>query len=37
MAQKNFRLPSGYGSIYKLSGNRRKPYRVRITTDWEIV
>lgn len=36
MAQKNFRLPSGYGSIYKLSGNRRRPYRVRITTDWEI-
>ena len=36
MAQKNFRLPSGYGSIYKLSGNRRKPYRVRITTGWEV-
>lgn len=28
------RLPNGYGSIHKLSGNRRKPYRVRITTGW---
>ena len=36
MAQKNFRLPSGYGSVTKLSGNRRKPYRVRITTGWEV-
>lgn len=29
------RLPNGYGSIHKLSGNRRKPYRVRITTGWD--
>lgn len=28
------RLPSGYGSVYKLSGNRRKPYIVRKTTGW---
>lgn len=27
------RLPNGYGSITKLSGKRRKPYIVRITTD----
>lgn len=26
------RLPNGYGSIVKLSGNRRNPYGVRITT-----
>ena len=25
------KLPNGYGSIIKLSGNRRKPYQVRIT------
>jgi integrase len=25
------RMPNGYGSIIKLSGNRRKPYMVRIT------
>lgn len=29
------RLPNGYGSVYKLSGNRRNPYAVRITIDWE--
>ncbi|WP_017795146.1 tyrosine-type recombinase/integrase [Oceanobacillus kimchii] len=28
------RNPNGYGSIYKLSGNRRKPFAVRITTGW---
>lgn len=31
------RSPSGYGSIEKLSGKRRNPYRVQITTGWEIV
>lgn len=25
------RMPSGYGSIIKLKGNRRKPYQVRLT------
>ena len=29
------RLPNGYGSVTKLSGKRRKPYGVRITTGWE--
>ena len=29
------RNPNGYGSITKLSGNRRKPWRVRVTTGWE--
>lgn len=29
------RLPNGYGSIYKLSGNRRKPFCVRKTVDWK--
>lgn len=28
------RLPNGYGSITKLSGNRRRPYMVRITTGY---
>ena len=28
------RLPSGYGSVVKLSGNRRKPYAVRVTASW---
>ncbi len=27
----------GYGSVSKLSGNRRKPFRARITTHWEYV
>lgn len=31
------KLPNGYGSISKLSGNRRKPWRVRKTDGWEIV
>ena len=25
------RNPNGYGSVFKLSGNRRKPFAVRIT------
>lgn len=28
------RLPNGFGSVHKLSGKRRKPWRVRITTGW---
>lgn len=28
------RKPNGYGAVIKLSGNRRKPYAVRITTGW---
>lgn len=31
------KLPNGYGSITKLSGNRRKPWRVRKTDGWEII
>lgn len=27
------RLPNGYGSVYKLSGNRRRPYVVKKTID----
>lgn len=27
------RLPNGYGSVYKLSGKRRKPWAVRITKE----
>ncbi len=29
------RRPNGGGSIYKLSGNRRRPWTIRITTGWE--
>ena len=28
------RNPNGYGTIYKLSGNRRKPFIVRVTVGW---
>lgn len=28
------RNPSGYGGVTKLAGNRRRPYRVRITSGW---
>lgn len=28
------KLPNGYGSVVKLSGNRRKPYAARITASW---
>lgn len=28
------RLPNGYGSVVKLSGNRRRPYMVRLTTGY---
>lgn len=27
------RLPNGYGSVVKLSGNRRRPYAIRITVE----
>lgn len=30
------RLPNGYGGITKLSGNRRNPWRVRVTVGWEL-
>ena len=30
------RKPNGYGSIIKLSGNRRKPFAVRVTTGWDV-
>lgn len=29
------RLPNGYGSIYKLSGKRRRPFIVRKTIGWD--
>ena len=28
------RNPNGYGGITKLTGNRRRPYRVRVTVGW---
>ncbi|MCF0140558.1 MAG: site-specific integrase [Mogibacterium sp.] len=30
------KLPNGYGSVYKLSGNRRKPYVVKKTLRYEL-
>lgn len=30
------KLPNGYGSVIKLGGKRRKPYAVRITTEYSI-
>lgn len=31
------KLPNGYGSVIKLSGKRRKPFAVRITTKYEVL
>lgn len=31
------KLPNGYGSVFKLSGNRRNPWIARITTGWKNV
>lgn len=28
------KLPNGYGTVYKLSGKRRKPYIVKKTVGW---
>lgn len=28
------KMPNGYGSVYKLSGKRRKPFVARKTTGW---
>ncbi len=28
------KLPNGYGSVYKLSGKRRCPYRAIVTERW---
>lgn len=30
------KLPNGFGSVYKLSGNRRNPYVAKKTKGWEI-
>lgn len=29
------KLPNGYGSIHKMSGNRRNPWRARVTSGWD--
>ena len=34
-SRQNFRHENGFGSIVKLSGHRRKPFAVRITTGWK--
>ena len=28
------KMPNGYGSVFKLSGNRRKPWAARVTAGW---
>ena len=28
------RLPNGYGSVHRLPGNRRRPWRARVTVGW---
>lgn len=28
------KLPNGYGSVVKLTGNRRNPYAARVTSEW---
>lgn len=33
--KRQMRHENGFGSLIKLSGNRRKPYAVRITTGWK--
>ncbi len=30
------KLPNGYGGITKLSGKRRRPWRVRVTSGWDV-
>ena len=30
------KMPNGYGSVYKLSGNRRNPWAARVTDGWVI-
>lgn len=32
---RGMRLPNGFGSVTKLSGNRRRPYAAKITTGYE--
>lgn len=29
------KLPNGFGSVYKMSGNRRRPWAARLTTGWD--
>lgn len=29
------KLPNGFGSVHKLTGNRRKPWRARKTVGWD--
>ena len=31
----SYKLPNGYGSVYKLSGKRRRPWVARKTTGWK--
>ena len=30
------RLPNGFGNVSRLPGNRRRPYRARLTAGWRI-
>ena len=33
--EKSFRLSNSFGSAYKLSGNRKRPYAVAKTFGWD--
>lgn len=35
--ERNYKNPNGFGSVVKLSGNRRRPYDVQVTTGWKLV
>ena len=35
--ERSYKNPNGFGSVVKLSGNRRRPYDVQVTTGWKLV
>lgn len=35
--ERNYKNPNGFGSVVKLSGNRRRPYDVQVTAGWKLV
>lgn len=35
--ERNYKNPNGFGSVVKLSGNRRRPYDVQVTTGWKLM
>lgn len=35
--ERSYKNPNGYGSVYKLSGDRRRPYMVRVSDGWDLI